>query len=174
MLKISLLCLPSTAYPQFIPGSVCIVKSYVQHALKSVALFLGSEKKPFCVRYMTAPRTAFPQPCPRRVWVVGGLCTAQGMKGSSIRSLRAAPAVIWRQRAMNSRMPAVTCLRRWVTNWNCRRRSSPGVSTAFRLPRRKASRSASREMQPMPRPLSTARLIASVCSSSRRMTSGAG
>ncbi|MCY1413321.1 hypothetical protein D9M71_287500 [compost metagenome] len=57
---------------------------------------------------------------------------------------------------------------------NCRRRSSSGVATATRLPRRKASRRARREMQPMPSPDSTARLIASVCSSSRRMFSGTG
>ena len=50
-------------------------------------------------------------------------------------------------------------------------RTSSGVSIGTRLPRRKASRNASREMHPMPSPTSTERLIASVCSSSSLISS---
>ena len=45
-------------------------------------------------------------------------------------------------------------------------KSKLGVEIGTKLPRRKASLSAKREIQPMPSPDSTARLIASVCSSS--------
>ena len=47
-------------------------------------------------------------------------------------------------------------------------RSISGQATGTREPRRKAPRSARREMQPIPSPASTARLMAPVCSSSSR------
>lgn len=79
-------------------------------------------------------------------------------------------AVILWQRSRKAFMPGVIDLFLWRMMLKVRVRFRVGVFTGTKLPRRKASRRASFDIQAIPRPDSTARLMPSVCPSSKRGT----
>jgi hypothetical protein len=91
------------------------------------------------------------------------------MNDHSICSLRSMPAVIVRHRAMNSRMTCGLELAAMPEKVKVPAQVEFGCLDGHQAAAPEGLAQARREMQPMPRPNSTARLIASVCSSSSRI-----